>query len=95
MELFRQEIILFSVFIYMAFCIVVGVWAMRRTKSANDFFMAGRSLGPVVVALAVFSSTLSGFGFVGGPGLVYSTGVSSIWMVSVSALGYAVGFFLV
>jgi len=95
MELFRQEIILSSVFIYMVFCVVVGIWAMRRTKSANDFFMAGRSLGPVVVALAVFSSTLSGFGFVGGPGLVYSTGVSSIWMVSVSALGYAVGFYLV
>lgn len=95
MEGFRQEIILFSVFAYMAFCVVVGIWAMRKTSNAHDFFVAGRSLGPMVVALAVFSSTLSGFGFVGGPGLVYSTGASSIWMVSVSALGYAFGFFLV
>ena len=27
------------------------------------------------------SRTLSGFGFVGGPGLVYSMGISSLWMV--------------
>ena len=95
MEEYRQEIVLGSVIIYLVFCIVVGLWAMRRTRSANDFFVAGRSLGPIVVSLALFSSTLSGFGFVGGPGLVYSMGLSSLWMVMVSALGYSVGFFLV
>ena len=68
---------------------------MRRTHSSSDFFIAGRGLGPIVVALALFSSTLSGFGFVGGPGLVYSIGVSSFWMVVISSTGYAVGFFLV
>ncbi len=92
MEAYRQEIILGAVFLYMAFCIVTGIWAMRRTKNSSDFFMAGRSLGPIVVSLALFSSTLSGFGFVGGPGLVYSIGVSSFWMVVISSSGYAIGF---
>ena len=68
---------------------------MRRTHNTSDFFIAGRGLGPIVVALALFSSTLSGFGFVGGPGLVYSVGVTSFWMVVISSTGYAVGFFLV
>ena len=77
MEAFRQEIILGAVFLYMVFCIATGLWAMKRTKSSSDFFIAGRGLGPIVVALALFSSTLSGFGFVGGPGLVYSIGVSA------------------
>ncbi|PCI60020.1 MAG: hypothetical protein COB37_10310 [Kordiimonadales bacterium] len=95
MEAFRQEIILSSVFIYLVICIGVGIWAMRRTKNANDFFVAGKGLGPIVVSLAVFSSTLSGFGFVGGPGLVYATGLSSMWMVVTSALGYATGFYLI
>ncbi|MCP5431887.1 MAG: sodium/proline symporter [Alphaproteobacteria bacterium] len=95
MEAFREPIILGSVAFYMALCIGIGVWAMRRTRSANDFFVAGRSLGPLIVGLAVFSSTLSGFGFVGGPGLVYSLGMSSVWMVNISAFGYAIGFFLV
>lgn len=95
MEAYRQEIILSAIMIYMVFCIVVGLWAMRKTKSSSDFFMAGRSLGPMVVALAIFSSTLSGFGFVGGPGLVYSLGVSSFWMIVLATMGYALGFFLV
>ncbi len=95
MEAYRQEIIVSAVAVYMIFCIATGLWAMRRTHSTSDFFIAGRSLGPIVVALAIFSSTLSGFGFVGGPGLVYSQGVSSIWMVVISATGYSLGFFLV
>ena len=95
MEALRSEIIIGFVAAYLAFCVAVGLWAMRRTRSASDFFVAGRSLGPFVVAMAIFSSTLSGFGFVGGPGLVYATGVSSLWMVAVSAIGYGVGFWLV
>jgi len=94
-EDFRQEIILSAIATYMVFCIAVGLWAMRRTHSSSDFFIAGRSLGPIVIALAIFSSTLSGFGFVGGPGLVYSQGVSSFWMIILSTTGYALGFFLV
>jgi SSS family transporter len=92
---FRIEIALGFVIVYMLFCVVVGLWAMRRTHNSSDFFVAGRHLGPLVVALAVFSSTLSGFGFVGGPGLVYASGMSSMWMVIIAAFGYAIGFFLV
>ena len=66
-----NSIILACIGAYLAVCIGVGLWALRRTKSTKDFFMAGRDLGIIVTALAVFSSTLSGFGFVGGPGLVY------------------------
>ena len=89
MEALRTEITIGFVAVYMLFCVLVGVWAMRRTRSSSDFFVAGRHLGPLVVALAVFSSTLSGFGFVGGPGLVYSSGMSSLWMVIVAGFGYA------
>lgn len=95
MEAFRQEIIVGAVVAYMLFCVFTGLWAMKRTQNSSDFFIAGRGLGPIVVALALFSSTLSGFGFVGGPGLVYSIGVSSFWMVVISSTGYAIGFFLV
>ena len=95
MEAFRQEIILGIIILYMASCVLIGLWSMGRTRSAGDFFIAGRSLGPIVVSLALFASTLSGFGFVGGPGLVYSVGVSSFWMVVISATAFGLGFFLV
>ena len=71
LEAWRQEIVVICVSVYMLACVAVGLWAMRRTKDSGDFFMAGRHLGAFVTSMAVFSSTLSGFGFVGGPELVY------------------------
>ena len=59
MEAYRQEIILGAVVVYMLFCVLTGLWAMKRTKNSSDFFIAGRGLGPFVIALALFSSTLS------------------------------------
>ncbi|MEM7728414.1 MAG: hypothetical protein AAF311_03980 [Pseudomonadota bacterium] len=95
MEDQREIIILASVAVYMVFCLIVGLWAMRRTHSASDFFVAGKSLGPVVVALAIFSSALSGFGFIGGPGLFYGTGLSAIYIAIGVLMGYTMGFFLI
>ncbi len=82
MEANRALITLFSVIAYLVLCIGVGLWSLKRTKSASDFFVAGRNLGVFVTAFAVFSSTMSGFGFVGGPGLMYSMGTSSIWILA-------------
>ena len=87
--------ILVSVVAYMGICVVVGLWALRRTRSSADFFMAGRNLGVIVTGFAVFSSIMSGFGFVGGPGLVYHMGMSSLWLVLISApMGTCISFYL-
>lgn len=94
MEEYRNTIILTAIALYMLLCIGVGIWALRRTKSTHDFFMAGRDLGIMVTAFAVFSSTLSGFGFVGGPGLVYKLGMSSVWMIVCVIMGYNISFYL-
>ncbi len=90
----RSLIVLTFVVLYLGVCIGVGIWALRRTKSTRDFFMAGRDLGIFVTGLAVFSSTMSGFGFVGGPGLVYQMGLSSSWMTVTNAIGFCVAFYL-
>lgn len=94
MEDLRPIIIFTCIAAYMVMCIGVGIWALRRTKSPRDFFMAGRDLGIFVTALAVFSSTMSGFGFVGGPGLVYRMGTSSFWMPFANIIGYCLTFYL-
>ena len=95
MEAWRDTIVFGSVLIYMVMCIVVGLWAMRRTRSSSDFFMAGRELGVMVTAIAVFSSTMSGFGFVGGPGLVFGQGTFSFWLVIATGIGYSIAYYLV
>jgi Na+/proline symporter len=94
MEALRDPIAVGSVAFYMLVCIGVGIWAARRTSSTRDFFMAGRRLGVFVTGAAIFSSQMSGFGFVGGPGLVYSMGMASVWMVITTGVGFAVTDFL-
>jgi Na+/proline symporter len=59
-EAHRGAITLAFLVLYGAACVGVGVWALRRTRSSRDFFVAGRDLGIVVSSVAIFSTTLSG-----------------------------------
>lgn len=66
--------------VYLLCLIFIGVWATRRTAGAEDYFLAGRRLGLIPAVLATMSSIMSGFVFVGGPGLFYATGLASFWI---------------
>ena len=94
MDDYRNGIILFFVMAYMLACVAIGVWAKRRTKTSQDFFMAGRNLGVLITGVAMFSSIMSGFGFVGGPGLVYRWGLTSFWILASTPIGFCVAYFL-
>jgi Na+/proline symporter len=59
----------------------IGWWATRRTKTANDFFVAGEGIGLAALTLAAMSATLSGFAFIGGPALVYSAGLGAMFLI--------------
>ena len=67
--------------LYLVAVAVVGWWSWKRTRTAGDFFVAGRSLGLWVTALATMSSAFSGFLFLGGPGLTYRLGMASLLIV--------------
>ena len=91
----HNRIILLCVLAYMALCVAIGLWALKRTRDTSDFFMASRNLGVLITGIALFSSIMSGFGFVGGPGLVYRMGISSFWILVTTPIGFALAFFLV
>ena len=80
---------------YVLVCLLIGVWAALRTRSSGDFFMAGRSLGPLLLAFAAISTMMSGFGFIGAPGLVYQNGTTSFWMVMPAIVSFVVPCLLV
>ena len=66
---------------YAVVVLAVGFWAVRRTRTERDFFIAGQGVGLWVVGLATMSAAFSGFVFLGGPGLTYRLGLSSLWIV--------------
>ncbi len=69
----------------------IGVWATRRTRTAGDFFAAGGGIGLVALSLSVMSASLSGFAFIGGPGLVYTLGMGALFIILPASLTGAMG----
>jgi Na+/proline symporter len=61
--------------------LAIGLWSGGRTRSAKDFFVAGRGVGLWVIAMATMTAAFSGFVFLGGPGLTYQIGVASLFIV--------------
>ncbi len=65
---------------YLLILIGIGVYAVRKTADAGDYFLAGRRLGLLTLVPATMASIMSGFVFVGGPGLFYQVGLGSFWI---------------
>jgi Na+/proline symporter len=59
----------------------ISIWATRRTRTASDFFVAGDGIGLFALTVASVSTTVSGFAFIGGPGLVYRTGLGALYII--------------
>ncbi|CAN5887366.1 proline permease [soil metagenome] len=71
---------------YFAIVSVIGIWATRRTRTASDFFVAGQGIGLIALTLSAMSATLSGFAFIGGPGLVYAIGLGAMFIILPAAI---------
>ena len=76
---------------YFVVVAAIGIWATRRTKTASDYFVAGQGIGIVTLAIAAMASTLSGFAFIGGPGLVYSMGTGAVFLVLSASITSTLG----
>ncbi|MBN1649289.1 MAG: sodium transporter [Spirochaetales bacterium] len=79
------SLILISVFV--ALMIAIGIWGMRKTKSLNDFFLGGRSIGPWMSAIAFGTSYFSAVVFIGFAGkLGWGFGLNVLWIALGNAL---------
>ncbi len=66
---------------YFAGIVAISIWAARRTHTSRDFFVAGHGIGLVALTVASISTSVSGFAFIGGPGLMYSVGLGAMFIV--------------
>ena len=49
----------------------IGFYFFTKNKNTEDYFLGGRSLGPVVSALSAGASDMSGWLLLGLPGALY------------------------
>ncbi|MFC6835221.1 sodium:solute symporter family transporter [Halomarina ordinaria] len=73
---------------YMLLVLAIGVWGYLQTESTSDFLITGKSIGTWVLALTAFSVIQSGFGFVGGPELIYAGGTTALWIFFSAPIGF-------
>lgn len=72
---------------YFVLMIVLGLLAMRKSKSTEDYFVASNQLGTFSLAAMWMSSWIGGASIVGTATDGYNLGVSGGWYVMILALG--------
>lgn len=72
---------------YAALQILLGLWIGRRVKSAGDFFVAGRSLGPGLLFATFVAANIGAGSTVGAAGLGYRDGLAAWWWVGSAGIG--------
>lgn len=75
---------------YFAGVLTLGWLGYRRTRTAADFIVAGRSLGAVVGGATLAATQISAGTFVGTVGLHYMAGVDFVWVWPGAWLGWFV-----
>ncbi len=84
-------ITLVAVALYMLMMLLIGMSFSKKNKTAGDFYLGGRKLGPLVTAMSAEASDMSAYLLMGIPGLALMTGLAeAAW----TAIGLAVGTYL-
>ncbi len=65
-------------FAYLAASVLIGVLFVKEQKNVKDYFLAGRSMGYVTVAISVLAALFSGISYLGAPAEVYAHGMAFI-----------------
>jgi SSS family solute:Na+ symporter len=73
--------------VYLALLVAIGFWAKRRQKDVEDYYVAGRRLGPLTIACLWIAAWIGGAAVVGTSARVYEFGVTGVWYVVAQAIG--------
>lgn len=83
--------IMLTIVVYLIGMLLIGVYFTKKNNSTDDFYLGGRTLGPLVTAMSAEASDMSGYLLMGLPGLAYLSGVADVgWTI----VGLAAGTYL-
>lgn len=71
---------------YLAVLVLMGLWMGKRTRSAEDFYIGGRQVGPWVTAFSFVAAYFSSVVIVGGGAFGYRFGMSTLWIAATNVL---------
>lgn len=78
------------VLLYLAVIASIGLVAFRRGRAnTEDFFLASRTIGPMVFFLSLFATNMTAFAILGSSGLAYRRGIG-IYGLMASSSGFVI-----
>ena len=84
-------IIMGTIAVYMLGMLIIGFMVSDKNKTSSDFYLGGRSLGPLVTAMSAEASDMSGWLLMGLPAVAMMGGLAE---ASWTAIGLAIGTYL-
>ena len=87
-ELTNLDLIIIAM--YLLVMLGVGVWFVKRIKNTDDYYVAGRTLGSIVLTATVCATIIGGSAMMGRAGIAYTTGFKAI----ATAVPYMLGMFI-
>lgn len=92
-----QRTSLIIITLYLILTVALGLWGARRQKkkstsgsAGEDFLMAGKSLGPLVLAGTLFAANTGGASTTGIATNVWQYGISASWYSIAGGIGFIV-----
>lgn len=80
-----SAILITILIVYLLFNLVAGLYVSRKQSEAshgkgfiNNYFIGGRSMGGLVLAMTLIATFTSASSFIGGPGVAYEKGL--VWV---------------
>ena len=82
---------------YLSLLVALGLTSNHFFKGTSaDYFVVSRSVGPILLLMSIFGTTMTGFAMVGSTGKAYTSGIGVYGlMASWSGLIHSAVFFLV
>ncbi len=82
---------------YLALLLALGLLSSKMSRgTSKDFFVASHSIGPFLLLMSVFGTTMTAFALVGSTGKAFERGIGTYGlMASSSGLIHAACFFLI
>lgn len=91
-----NSIAVFFFALYLASLLGIGVFAWRRSKrSSEDYFVASRSIGPIVLFMSMAATNFSAFTFFGFAGAAYKFGLAYYGIMAFGTGFMAISFYVI
>ncbi len=80
-----MSLVLLGLIAYVLIQFAIGIWVSQRMASEKDYILAGRTLGPQLVAFSVFATWFGAEAIVATPAEIYKSGLAG---ATVDPIGY-------